>query len=69
MEEEKKWCTALTNFQKYGMSADSSGVPDRRCRVVPEVVLVRRGVFGVLRIWKGESGGRVGSGEVSLQAT
>jgi hypothetical protein len=29
-------------------------VPDRRCRIVPEVVLVRRGVNGVLGIWKGE---------------
>jgi hypothetical protein len=45
-------------------------VPDRRCRVVPEVVLVRRGVSGVLGIWKGEGGERVGSGGgVSLQAT
>jgi hypothetical protein len=31
-------------------------VPDRRCRVVPEVVLVRRGVFGSPGIWKGEGG-------------
>jgi hypothetical protein len=36
-------------------------VPDRRCRVVPEVVLVRRGVFGVLGIWKGKSWGGGGS--------
>ncbi len=36
-------------------------VPDRRCRVVPEVVLVRRGVFGVLEIWKGEGWGEGGS--------
>jgi 8-oxo-dGTP pyrophosphatase MutT (NUDIX family) len=33
-------------------------VPDRRCRVVPEVVLVRRGVFG---FWE-FGGGRVGRG-------
>ncbi len=37
--------------------------------VIPEVVIVRRGVFGVWGIWKGEGGESVGSGEVSLQAT
>ncbi len=46
-----------------------SPVPDRRCRVVPEVVLVRRGVFGVLGIWKREGWGGGGSRRVSLQAT
>jgi hypothetical protein len=45
-------------------------VPDRRCRIGPEVLLVRRGVIGTLGIWKGEGGGRrVGSKRVSLQAT
>ncbi len=29
-------------------------VPDRRRRIVPEVVLVRRWVIGVLGIWRGE---------------
>jgi hypothetical protein len=31
--------------------------PTKRCRVVPEVVLVRRRVNGVLGIWKGEGWG------------
>ncbi len=30
------------------------GVPDRRRRILPEVVLVRRWVVGVLGIWRGE---------------
>jgi hypothetical protein len=29
-------------------------VPDRRRRILPEVVLVRRWVIGVLGIWRGE---------------
>jgi hypothetical protein len=33
-------------------------VPDRRRRIVPEVVLVRRWVIGVLGIWKGEGLGK-----------
>jgi hypothetical protein len=49
--------------------SSSISVPDRRCRVVPEVVLVRRGVFGVLEIWKGEGWGEGGSRGVSLQAS
>jgi hypothetical protein len=32
-------------------------VPDRRCRIVPEVVFVRRWVIGVLGIWRGEGWG------------
>jgi hypothetical protein len=32
-------------------------VPDKRCRIVPEVFFVRRGVIGVLGIWKGEGWG------------
>ncbi len=44
-------------------------VPDRRRRILPEVVLVRRWVIGVPGIWRGRVKGRVGTGEVSLQAT
>jgi hypothetical protein len=33
-------------------------VPDRRRRIVPEVVLVRRWVIGVLGIWRGEGLGK-----------
>jgi hypothetical protein len=45
-------------------------VPDRRRRILPEVVLVRRWVIGVPGIWRGKGlGERVGTGEVSLQAT
>jgi hypothetical protein len=44
-------------------------VPDRRCRVVPEVVLVRRGVFGVPGSREGEGWGEGGSKGVSLQPT
>ncbi len=44
-------------------------VPDRRCRVIPEVVIARRRVFGVWGSRKGEGGKRVGSRGVSLQAT
>jgi hypothetical protein len=33
-------------------------VPDRRRRIVPEVVLVRRWAIGFLGIWKGEGLGR-----------
>ncbi len=29
-------------------------VPDRRSRIIPEVVLVRRWAVGVLGIWRGE---------------
>jgi hypothetical protein len=45
------------------------GVPDRRRRVVPKVVLVRRWVIGMLGIEGGGFGEGVGSGEVSVQAT
>ncbi len=44
-------------------------VPYRRRRIVPEVVLVRRWVVGVLGIWRGEGLGKGETGEVSLQAT
>ncbi len=33
-------------------------VPDRRCRIIPEVVLVRRWVIGVPGIWRGEGLGK-----------
>jgi hypothetical protein len=33
-------------------------IPDRRRRIVPEVILVRRWVIGVLGIWKGEGLGK-----------
>ncbi len=33
-------------------------VPDRRRRIVPEVVLVRRGVIWVLGIWRGRVWGK-----------
>jgi hypothetical protein len=33
-------------------------VLDRRCRILPEVDLVRRWVIGVLGIWRGEGLGR-----------
>ncbi len=45
-------------------------VPDRRCRILPEVVLVRRWVIcGSGNLEGGGFGERVGTGEVSLQAT
>ncbi len=33
-------------------------VPYRRRQIVPEVVLVRRGVIGVLGIWRGDGLGK-----------
>jgi hypothetical protein len=33
-------------------------VPDRRRRILPEVVLVRRWAIGVLGIWRGEGLGK-----------
>jgi hypothetical protein len=64
----------LQNFSPYSIEAlklpcRGQIVPDRRCGVVPEVVLVRRGVFGVPGVWKGEGWGEGGSKGVSLQAT
>ncbi len=45
-------------------------VPDRKRRVIPEVVLVRPGVLRFGEFGKGRAGGRgVGSKGVSLQAT
>ncbi len=38
-------------------------VPDRRHRIVPEVVVVRRWAVGILGIWRGEGlGKRLGQG-------
>jgi hypothetical protein len=44
-------------------------VLDRRCRIQLEVVLVRRWVLGFWEFGRGRVGERVGTGEVSLQAT
>ncbi len=45
-------------FRKYKKIVTFT-VPDRRRRIIPEVVLVRRGVIGVLGIWRGrETKGR-----------
>jgi hypothetical protein len=52
----------LTEYTKH-KELTTSIVPDRRRRIIPEVILVRRWVFGVLEIWRG--GGvkeRVGQG-------
>jgi hypothetical protein len=37
---------------------DICHAPDRRHRILPEVVLVRRWVTGVLGIWRGEGLGK-----------
>jgi hypothetical protein len=44
-------------------------VPDRRRRILPEVVSVRRWVNGFWEFGRGRVWGEGGSGEVSLQAT
>ncbi len=45
-------------------------VPDSKSRNIPEVVIVRRGVVGVLGIWRGwVSWVKGGANGVSLQAT
>ncbi len=60
----------LRYFVSYEMSRTLS-VPDRRCRVIPEVVIVKRRVFwGLGKLEGGEWGeGWVRGGGVSLQAT
>jgi hypothetical protein len=45
------------------MSPNIPIVPDRRPRIVPEVVIVRRWAVGVLGIWRGEGLGK-GLGQV-----
>ncbi len=45
-------------------------VSDSKSRNIPEVVIVRRGAFGVLGIWRGwVSWVKGGASGVSLQAT
>jgi hypothetical protein len=46
-----------TGSRKYGLRIITP-VPDRRRRIIPEVVLERRWVFGVLGIWRGEGLGK-----------
>ncbi len=48
--------TLASSRQKY--PARITIVPDRRPRILPEVVLVRRWVIWVLGIWKGEGLGK-----------
>ncbi len=43
-----------SKFQTYFEIIFKVTVPDRRCRIFPEVVLVRRWVTGVLGTWRGE---------------
>jgi hypothetical protein len=48
-----------TSFFTYMQSQKAEvPVPDRRRRILPEVVLVRRWVIGVLGIWRGEGLGK-----------
>jgi hypothetical protein len=48
-------CTYTYNIYIYTIHTYNmtTHVPDRRCRIVPEVVLVRRWAVGVLGIWRG----------------
>jgi hypothetical protein len=62
-------CPSYSRYHNIQQQPQEGSVSDRRCRVVPEVVVVRRRVFGVLGIWKGEGWGEGGSKGVSLQAT
>jgi hypothetical protein len=54
------WLTAVkkrrSKQQDYRRPQEGS-VPDRRRRILPEVVFVRRWVIGVLGIWRGEGTG------------
>jgi hypothetical protein len=47
----------ITVRYKTNIQNSTVHVPDRRCRILPEVVLVRRWVIWVLGIWKGEGSG------------
>ncbi len=49
-------------FLQSEIEVDKIPVPDGRCRIQLEVVLVRRWVIGVLGIWRGEGLGK-GLGE------
>jgi hypothetical protein len=55
-------CTSLQGHAACFSPEDVRTVPDRRCRIIPEVVLVRRWVTWVLGIWRGEGLGK-GSGQ------
>jgi hypothetical protein len=48
-------CSKFHNTQRQ---PQEGSVPDRRRRIIPEVVLVRRWVIGVLGIWRGVGGGK-----------
>jgi hypothetical protein len=50
-------CPSYLRYRDVQRQPQEGSVPDRRRRIVPEVVLVRRGVFGVRGIWKGGKGG------------
>ncbi len=54
----RSWVTqvALPNMAIVGGSDLSHTVivPDRRSRIIPEVILVRRWAVGVLGLWRGE---------------
>jgi hypothetical protein len=45
-------------MQQYLQRCQIFIVPDRRRRIVPEVVIVRHWAVGVLGIWKGENLGK-----------
>ncbi len=47
-----------TNFQAHFLRHCRVIVPDRRRRVLPEVVFVRHWAIGVLGIWRGEGFGK-----------
>jgi hypothetical protein len=65
----KQFLQSSVSIKTKNLRLRDSSVPDRRRRIIPEVVLVRRWVIGVLGIWRGRVWGRVGTEEVSLQAT
>jgi hypothetical protein len=48
-------CSRSHNTQRQ---PQEGSVPDRRSRIIPEVVLVGRWVAGVLGIWRGEDLGK-----------
>jgi hypothetical protein len=66
--EDEESCGNLRNQEDGSLSCSRShntqrqpqegSVPDRRRRIIPEVVIVRRWVIGVLGIWRGEGLGK-----------
>jgi hypothetical protein len=48
----------LIKSKPYIENINAVTVPDRRCRIIPEVVLVGRWAIGVLGIWRGEGLGK-----------